>query len=161
MFIRAQLSAQIATFVDFLISILLNQCANVYYVYATLIGSISGGLTNCAINYKWTFQTEDCSPIPVIIKYTLVWTGSIGLNLWGTYLLTEFLTLQNSFISINQSTAFIIAKVSVSIMVAILWNYNLHKTFVFKDAHINEKLKNKIKQITNQHGNKKTSKKIA
>ena len=31
MFIRAQLSAQIATFVDFLISILLNQCANVYY----------------------------------------------------------------------------------------------------------------------------------
>lgn len=50
MFIRAQLSAQIATFVDFLISILLNQCANVYYVYATLIGSISGGLTNCAIN---------------------------------------------------------------------------------------------------------------
>ena len=154
MFIRAQLSAQIATFVDFLISILLNQCANVYYVYATLIGSISGGLTNCAINYKWTFQTEDCSPIPVIIKYTLVWIGSIGLNLWGTYLLTEFLTLQNSFISINQSTAFIIAKVSVSIMVAILWNYNLHKTFVFKDAHINEKLKNKIKQITNQHGNK-------
>ena len=85
MFIRAQLSAQIATFVDFLISILLNQCANVYYVYATLIGSISGGLTNCAINYKWTFQTEDCSPIPVIIKYTLVWIGSIGLNLWGTY----------------------------------------------------------------------------
>ena len=105
MFIRAQLSAQIATFVDFLISILLNQCANVYYAYATLIGSISGGLTNCAINYKWTFQTEDCSPIPVIIKYTLVWIGSIGLNLWGTYLLTEFLTLQNSFISINQSTA--------------------------------------------------------
>jgi hypothetical protein len=40
MFIRAQLSAQIATFVDFLISILLNQCANVYYVYATLIGSL-------------------------------------------------------------------------------------------------------------------------
>ena len=83
MFIRAQLSAQIATFVDFLISILLNQCANVYYVYATLIGSISGGLTNCAINYKWTFQTEDCSPIPVIIKYTFGmdrkhWTKFMG-----------------------------------------------------------------------------------
>lgn len=75
------------------------------------------------------------------IKYIIVWIGSIGLNLWGTYLVTEFLTQQESFIAVNQSTAFIIAKISVSVMVAVLWNYNLHKTFVFKDAHINEKLK--------------------
>ncbi|WP_300727822.1 GtrA family protein [uncultured Bacteroides sp.] len=161
MFIRAQLSAQIATFVDFFVSILLNQWLDIYYVYATLIGSVSGGLVNCAINYKWTFHTHDCSPTSVLFKYIIVWLGSIGLNLWGTYLLTEFLMMQQGIFMMNESTAFITAKVIIAITVAVLWNYNLHRTFVFKDAKLNSKLRNKIKQIKNQHGNKKTSKKDA
>ena len=82
MFLRAQLSAQIATLVDFAVSIVLNEWFNVYYVYATLCGSISGGVTNCVINYKWTFHTTDCSPYFVMFKYILVWLGSIGINLW-------------------------------------------------------------------------------
>lgn len=159
MFMRAQLSAQIATVTDFLLSILLNQFLGMYYVYATLIGSITGGLVNCIINYKWTFRTDDCSPANVLFKYILVWIGSIGLNLWGTYLLTEFLLMQSGFIQLNSSTAFILSKVIAAVMVAVLWNYNLHRTFVFKNAHINRLLKNKIKRI--KYGNKKTSKKDA
>ena len=110
MFIRAQLSAQVATVVDFLVSIVLNQGFGIYYVYATLTGSVSGGLVNCAINYKWTFHTEDCGPMYVLFKYLLVWLGSIGLNLWGTYLLTEFLTMQQSRLHLTDSTAFILSR---------------------------------------------------
>lgn len=161
MFMRAQLSAQVATVTDFLLSILLNQFAGVYYVYATLAGSIAGGLVNCIINYKWTFRTDDCSPIHVLFKYILVWIGSIGLNLWGTYLLTEFLMIQDGLLRFHPSTAFITSKVIIAIMVAVLWNYNLHRTFVFKQSHIQRILKTKIKQIKHQHGNKKASKKDA
>ena len=40
MFLRAQLSAQMATIADFLVTILLVRLFDVYYVYATLAGAI-------------------------------------------------------------------------------------------------------------------------
>ena len=144
MFLRAQLSAQVATIADFLVSIGLNQWFNVYYVYATLFGSITGGIINCTINYKWTFHTNDCSPTHVLFKYILVWIGSIALNLWGTFLLTEFLKAQTGHIHLNDSSSFIASKTIVSIMVAIFWNYNLHRIFVFRDSHIKRTFKKRI-----------------
>lgn len=157
MFLRAQLSAQIATFIDFIVSIMLKEWCGVYYVYATLCGSITGGLTNCAINYKWTFRTTDCSPYYVMFKYILVWLGSIGINIWGTYLLTELLKGQPNMPLLGESSAFIIAKIIIAVMVAVLWNYNLHRMFVFRNTHINQKIKKRLINIKEQHGNKKTS----
>ena len=58
MFLRAQLSAQMATIADFLVTILLVRLFDVYYVYATLAGAIYGGIINCIINYKWTFKSK-------------------------------------------------------------------------------------------------------
>ena len=155
MFIRAQLSAQVATFVDFLLSITLNQLG-VYYVYASFIGSVTGGLVNCAINYKWTFHTADCRPTSVMFKYVLVWLGSICLNLWGTFLLTELLSGRIGFFGLNESLAFVIAKVLVAVTVAVLWNYNLHRSFVFKDAHVRRMFKRRLLN-KNQYGNKTKS----
>ena len=40
MFLRAQLSAQLATVTDFVITIALAQFFGMYYVYATCIGSV-------------------------------------------------------------------------------------------------------------------------
>lgn len=157
MFIRAQLSAQVATVVDFFISIVLNRWFGIYYVYATLTGAVSGGMVNCTINYKWTFHTDDCSPAHVMFKYVLVWLGSIGLNLWGTFLLTEFLKAQTGYFHLNDSAAFIGSKAVVSGAVAVLWNYNLHRTFVFRDSPIDRTIKNEITKIKNRHGNKDTS----
>ena len=50
MFLRAQLSAQMATIADFLVTILLVRLFEVYYVYATLAGAVYGGIVNCVIN---------------------------------------------------------------------------------------------------------------
>ena len=58
MFLRAQLSAQMATIADFLVTILLVRLFEVYYVYATWRGAIYGGIVNCVINYKWTFKSK-------------------------------------------------------------------------------------------------------
>ena len=43
LFMKAQLSAQIATVIDFLITILLVKLFGIYYLYATFIGSVVGG----------------------------------------------------------------------------------------------------------------------
>ena len=90
MFLRAQLSAQMATIADFLVTILLVRLFEVYYVYATLAGAVYGGIVNCVINYKWTFKSTG-KKTNVAVKFILVWVCSIWLNTWGTYALTESL----------------------------------------------------------------------
>ena len=90
MFLRAQLSAQMATIADFLVTILLVRLFDVYYVYATLAGAIYGGIINCIINYKWTFKSKG-KKTHVAVKFIIVWVCSIWLNTWGTYTLTESL----------------------------------------------------------------------
>lgn len=142
MFVRAQLSAQVATIADFVLSIALNQLFAVYYVYATFCGAVTGGIINCTVNYRWTFHTHDCRPVWVMFKYVIVWMGSIALNTGGTYLMTELLTGHTgAFFARNSSWAFILSKIVVAVSVAVLWNYNLHRKFVFRDAHLKEKLK--------------------
>ena len=75
LFMKAQLSAQIATVIDFLITILLVKLFGIYYLYATFIGSVVGGIVNCVINYEWVFKAEDCKKIHVGLKYFIVWGG--------------------------------------------------------------------------------------
>ena len=138
-FIKAQFSSQIASLVDFTTTILLANLANLYYVYATSSGAVAGGIVNCIINYKWTFKDGGCKKRFVFIKYSLVWFGSIFLNTYGTFLLTETIkrnlwvqeTLSHLFDNI-----FIVAKVFVSLLVGFFWNYNLQRSFVYKDWDI-------------------------
>ena len=59
MFLRAQLSAQMATIADFLVTILLVRLFDVYYVYATLAGAIYGGIVNCVINYNGLLNRKE------------------------------------------------------------------------------------------------------
>ena len=74
MFLRAQLSAQMATIADFLVTILLVRLFDVYYVYATLAGAIYGGIVNCVINYKWKENTRcrkicPCMDLQRLVKH--------------------------------------------------------------------------------------------
>ena len=138
MFLRAQISAQMATIADFLVTILLVKLFEVYYVYATLAGAVYGGIVNCVINYKWTFKS-DGKKIHVAVKFIIVWFCSIWLNTWGTYTLTESLgripwvrdTLSQHF-----GDFFIIPKIVVSIIVALFWNYNMQRYFVYRNLDI-------------------------
>lgn len=135
MFIRAQLSAQIATLVDFLVTILLVSLFDIYYVYATFIGAVYGGIVNGVVNYRWTFKATGCKKINVAIKFVMVWLCSIGFNTWGTYLLTEQLGripwVKHS-LSLYFGDYFILSKVVVAIIVAICWNYNMQRWFVYR-----------------------------
>ena len=76
MFLRAQLSAQMATIADFLVTILLVRLFDVYYVYATLAGAIYGGIVNCVINYKWTFKSKG-KKTHIAVKYLAEYLGNV------------------------------------------------------------------------------------
>ena len=65
--------------------------SGLFYLYATFLGSVVGGVVNCVINYGWVFHADDCKKTHVALKYLFVWGGSILLNTWGTFALTEWL----------------------------------------------------------------------
>ena len=146
MFLRAQLSAQFATLADFILTYVCFEWLGIYYLLATSIGAITGGIINCVINYKWAFATKDCQFKWVFFKYILVWIGSFILNVGGVYLLVEF--MQNNTHLWERASGFylIIAKVIVSIIVSVGWNYVLHRYFVFQDAKILLRIKSIFKK---------------
>lgn len=136
LFIKAQLSAQFASFIDFLITIFLAKFFGIFYLYATFIGSVVGGIFNCTINYGWVFHAEDVKKIHVAVKYLFVWGGSVLLNTWGTFALTEWLTDMewiNGLLGYYVDDVFILAKIIVAVLVAFFWNYHLQRVFVYRN----------------------------
>ena len=135
-FLKAQLSAQLASLVDFVTTVLLVKCFALFYLYATLIGSVVGGMVNCAINYRWVFSDSHCKSHFIVMKYTFVWIVSIALNTWGTYFLTEWLTRMpwlNRLLSSDIDDLFIFSKIVVAVLVALLWNYQMQRLFVYRN----------------------------
>lgn len=118
---KAQCSAWISTAFDFAVSILLAEVLHLWYGYSTTIGAVSGGIVNCCINYKWVFHSHSLGKCRTALRYLAVWIVSIALNSGGTCLLTELTGI-----------SFVITKAAVGIVVAIAWNYQMQRLFVFK-----------------------------
>lgn len=121
---KAQVSAWIASIVDFSITVGLSQLFNLWYGYCTFTGAVMGGIINCLINYKWVFHPDDVKKKSIVTRYMIVWAGSIGLNTFGTLTITELTGIN-----------FVVIKAIVAIAVAILWNYQLQKLFVFRSSN--------------------------
>jgi len=144
-FLRAQLSSQLSSITDFLVTIVLVNVFQLYYVYATFTGSICGGFTNCVVNYRWTFKVMDVKKRYIAIRYLAVWGGSIFLNTSGTFLMTELLKKipwLMKFSGLFFENIFIIPKIVVSLFVGFVWNYNMQRLFVYKDLHLKQLLFN-------------------
>lgn len=67
----------------------------------------------------------------MVMRYVMVWSVSIMLNTMGTTFFTE-LTHQN----------FVIVKAVVAAAVAVLWNYQMQRTFVFHSGRNNKEVHN-------------------
>lgn len=123
-FLKAQLAAITGSAVDFLIYALMVQLTGnspAMVSLATAEGAVSGGIINFLIARKWVFNEGQHKARVQIVRYILVWAGSILLNSLGMYLLTYFTTLN-----------YMIARILVSVLVGVSYNYFLQKRFVFK-----------------------------
>ncbi|MDR0811012.1 MAG: GtrA family protein [Paludibacter sp.] len=158
MFMRAQLSSQMATVIDNSVAFLLKKTFDIFklkviyffsrgieaYVFATIVGQILGGLFVCFINYKWTFKAKDIKFRFIFFKFLLVWFGSIALNTYFTFYFTESIKEYPFLVKAlgaNSDDIFIIVKLLVAIIVGFFWNYTMYRRFVYKDISIKQFVK--------------------
>lgn len=132
-FLKAQASSLTASIVDFTATIVLKEVFHIWYLAASVLGTITGGIVNFLINRNWVFETGNNHKVIVTeygdknrhvrlqaVRYLLVWTGNLGLNAAGVYLITHYC-----------GVSYMISKIVVSLVVGISYNYLLQKRFVF------------------------------
>lgn len=127
---KAETSAIVASAVDFSLSFFLVQAVGTWYALASFFGALAGGIINCYVNYRWVFDKQEQRKPYLVLKYFVVWSISILLNTSGTWFFTEL-----------SGVNFIIIKAIVAIIVAILWNYQMQRIFVFRNLRMRNKQK--------------------
>ncbi len=119
-FIKSQASSIISTLFDFLTTIVCKELFSFAVVFATLLGTLTGGIVNFALGRNWVFDKRE-KKIPVqAIKYVVIWSGNLLLTTLGV-------TIANSYLGIN----YILAKIIVAVIMGTTYNYMLQKKFVF------------------------------
>lgn len=149
-FLRSSVSSQVASWIDLGISFVLFAWCHLFPWLATAIGAICGGIVNCAINYRFTFHAADVPVKAVVVKYALVWTGSLLLNMWGTQLLYELLS-HLTFLEeygFTRNGFYAAARLSVSLIVSIFWNFLMQKNFVYRPTRFDPTAVRIVDKIT-------------
>lgn len=124
---KAELTASIASVVDFGLAFFLSDIIGIYYGLANALGVMSGGVTNCCLNYRYVFGDTSRKKQSVAWRYFIVWGVSWMLNSGGTIALTELIN-QHEHLYIH----YMIPKCVVAFLVAVLVNYPGQRKFVFK-----------------------------
>ncbi len=119
-YLKAQASSLTASGTDFLVTLIAVNLFGLWYLAASIAGTIVGGIINFSINRHWVFNADTKALKWQILKYILVWFGNLALVTAGVYLLTHFYHLN-----------YLLSKVLVSISVGISYNYIMQKQFIF------------------------------
>lgn len=121
-FSRAQVASLVATGVDFGLLVLLVERAGLWYVAAATIGAFCGAVANFLLNRHWSFEAATLRWESQALRYGLVSGGSLLLNVAGVYGLTEV-----------AGSPYAVSKLVTAVVVGWLFNYPLHRAFVFAE----------------------------
>jgi putative flippase GtrA len=121
--LKAQAASLAATAVDFLVTIACVEGLSSWYVLATVLGNVAGGITNFYLGRYYVFHAAQHSAPVQGGRYLLVWAGSMLLNAGGVYLCTHLLQAH-----------YLTSKIVVSLLVGLGFNYVLQRHYVFKAA---------------------------
>lgn len=132
--LRSSLVSQTSGWIDFGVSVAIFSWAHLGPMWSAGIGALAGGIANCIINYRFTFRVKDMSWKSVVVKYILVWIGSLLLNSFGTegvyWILRRWNWLED--IGFKPSGYFTAARLFVSLVVSCAWNFALQRYFVYR-----------------------------
>ena len=118
-FARSIVTSIFSTAVDFATLLLLDKVVD--YRIATAVGTIVGFLTNFTINRYWAFEASEG---PLHWQFVRVLPVQAGSTLWqtlGIWLAVGTLGLRLTM-----------AKIVVSALVYLAWNYPMNRYFVFR-----------------------------
>ena len=139
-FLRSSVSSQIASWIDMgtrmlFYAFLLRSLDEFYSSNLSVsIGSFVGCVVNCIITYRFTFHASGQSVKAVAVKYFLIWTGSLLLNMYGTTFAAQGLSQWPWLLSIGfkRDGIFAAATLAVSLIVSLAWNFTLQRNFVYR-----------------------------
>jgi putative flippase GtrA len=117
---RAQVASLVATVVDFSCLVFLVEVLRLWYVAATALGALAGAIVNFILGRHWSFMAGHERVRGQALRYAVVSAVSLALNSLGVYLLTEYLGLH-----------YTISRAISAILVGLLFNFPLHRHFVF------------------------------
>lgn len=122
-FVRANLSSSIASGVEYVLVTAL-VVIGVHYLTATTAGAVTGALIDFSLKRQWAFNRS----VPGAVhheglRYLIVSAFSLLLNLVLAYLLVDGLHVPA-----------VPGVIAASLVVGFVWNYPLHRYFVFRPA---------------------------
>jgi putative flippase GtrA len=120
-FAKAQIASLIASIIDYWCTIIAVELVGIWYVWASAIGTVIGGITNFSLGRSWVFKRREKARHAQMIRYIIVWIGYLILTTSGVFLLTRYTHLN-----------YVISKATVSLVMAVSYNYPLQKKFVFR-----------------------------
>jgi len=122
-FVRANLSSLIASGLDYLLVTGL-VVVGVHYLYAASAGAVTGAVADFTLKRHWAFDRGSKASVRrEAFRYLVISTASLGLNLAGSWALVDGLGLPA-----------VPGVIAASIVVGFVWNYPLHRWFVFRHA---------------------------
>lgn len=120
-FTRSQIASAVATGVDWALLFALVEFFHVWYVLATALGALVGAITNFLMNRHWSFEATHRGLQGQAARYAAISGASMTLNTLGVWAMTEWTRIHYS-----------ISVFVISIAVGFLFNYPLHRYWVFK-----------------------------
>lgn len=129
LFSRHQVAAVLATIVDFGVMALLVEVVGLRPFLATLGGATAGAFTNFQLGRHWIFAAREEGAAPQALRYALVSGASAGLNALGEYAMHDVLGVD-----------YLPARAVIAVSVSVLWNFPMHRRFVFRRPRSKEDL---------------------
>ena len=120
---KHQIASIVATVIDYCIMIAMVSIVGLTPVEGTVIGATCGAIANFSLGRHFTFQATSERPEGQVVRYVLVSAASLGWNALGEHLLAEVVGLQ-----------YVIARLITGTLVSFVWNYPMHRYFVFRRA---------------------------
>lgn len=135
-FLRSTVASQLASWIDMGMGFVFFAWVHLAPWLSTAIGNVFGGVVNCCINYRFTFHASSVPVKAVAVKYAMIWTGSLLLNVFGTQLLyilfNHFPFLED--IGFKPNGYYAAARGLTSLLVSLFWNFTFQKNFVYKNT---------------------------
>lgn len=128
------MSSQVCAWLDFIVAFVMFAWCGFKPIYSTAIGAVTGGIANCIVNYKFTYHNPECPWKAVIVKFSMIWLGSILLNSFGTeglyWALSKWHFLER--MGFKPDGYFATSRLIVSGIVSIAWNFQMQRFFVYR-----------------------------
>ena len=119
-FLKTNMASLIASLFDYCITIAAVTLFEMSALKASVAGITSGAVLNFLMGRYWVFMQKEESSYGQALRYFQVWCGNLILNTAGLYIL------------IHLGVYYIIAKIIISVLVAVGFNYPLQRKYVFK-----------------------------